>query len=161
MSELTRLRDIISSAMDLIAPKTDPADPEYKPRVAIVTKLMHAYGEPAERVEHYVDVLWCEVPIWWLAYAVERLIAERVYPTVPTPGDIRRQARELAGMDRAAYGAGRYLDNPRRQWPPPWSRHAVPLGGVEALLADQPLLAIEAGSAGTHHQLPAGADDDF
>lgn len=143
----------IEAAMALIAPDSDTASPEYQPRVAITATLFCAYDVDDEgRVDQYIDALWTEVPLWWLALAVRRLIAERVYPSLPTPGDVRRVARELAGMDRPVYlGAAGYSDAPRRRWPPVGKRHGVEPGALEPLQVGP--LRIEAGS---HPELSEG-----
>lgn len=147
----------LGSAWDLLRPHAEPDSEAYKLRAAAMTKLFDAYREhDPDRIEAYIDALWHEVPPWWLVLAVKRLIVERVYPTLPTPGDVRRVARELAGMDRPTYRAGRYLDTPRNTWPPPERRHAVEAGRFERLPAHVPLAL----PAGSHHALPRGDEGE-
>jgi len=132
--------DAIERALALMAPDADPADPEWRPRAAVMAKLFEHYGErDTARLERYIDALWCEVPVDWLALAVKRLIVERVYPSLPTVGDIRRIARSLAGMDRTIYFHGRYIDSGHRDWPRFGLRHDVCAGTFEKLDEKRPL----------------------
>jgi hypothetical protein len=102
----------------MLKPEASPRDPEYLPRVAIAAKLLGSFGSPPGSVaeEDYVERLW-DVPILWFAAAVGVALEERVYPSAPTVGDIRRIACELARMDCPVYDAGRYYEGRRATWP--------------------------------------------
>jgi hypothetical protein len=127
-------------ALALIAPDSDAGHPEYAPRAAVLAKLFEHYGErDTAKLERYIESLWHEVPVDWMALAVKRLIVERVYPSLPTVGDIRRVARALAGMDRTIYHAGRYIDSGHRSWPRFGLRHDVCAGTFEKLDVKRPL----------------------
>lgn len=130
----------LAAAMELMRPVAKPGTEEYRLRAALMTELLDRYdaAEP-DRIERYVEALWDEIPLWWLALAVRKVFATRVYPSAPRPGEVRRVARKLAGMDRPTYSAGVYLDAPRREWPPPARRHAVSSGEYEPLPAGEPL----------------------
>lgn len=142
----------LAAALELLEPDIDAGSPEYPTRKRIIERLFAHYREKdAERALTYIDALWTEVPVFWLALAVKTLIAQRVYPSLPTPGDVRRAARELAGMDRTRMlSNGIYDDSGHHRWPPPRRRHAV-TGGTEPLDIGAPAL-----ESGEHAKLEAG-----
>ena len=123
----------LAAVLELIEPSNVAVDPqEMKLRDAAVAKLCERFRESDARVASGLVADTLAIPVFWLALAVRLTIEARVYPSLPTAGDLWRVAKEAAGMSREQYHAGRYLPPPRG-WPPGMSRHAIQAGELEAV----------------------------
>lgn len=116
---LTYVDEIL--AADPISPNEDAM------RRKIISQLFARFrSEACPDPEIYLaDTL--AIPIDKLALAVLSIIRSRVYPSLPSIGEIWTTARKLAGMDGSQYDAGRYIRAPL-DWPPPGLMHG-PLRG--------------------------------
>ena len=84
------------------------------------------------RALHFYLVETTSIPAWLLQIAVVLVIRSRVYPSLPSIGELWETAREAAGMKRSRYRAGHYL-GPPREWPPEGRRHAIEFAQLESL----------------------------
>lgn len=78
------------------------------------------------------------IPLGFLQAAVSAVIRSHKWSKVPTIAELWSAAREIAGMHREQYHAGRYMPAPR-DWPPEGQRHAIHVGQLEPL-GDTPML---------------------
>lgn len=109
-----------------------PSAEEMRLRGAILMRLFEQFdAADADRCELYVAETE-EIPVGFLAVAVVGIIRSRVYPSLPTVGDLWTAAKQAAGMHREQYHAGRYLPPPRT-WPPDGQRYAVNAGELERI----------------------------
>ncbi len=117
---------------------------EQQARSVVISRLFASYRDMDEAAgKHYV-IATADIPLPFLVLTVVALERSRVYPKLPTPGELWEIARKAAGMDRQQYHAGQYLPPPR-EWPPDGQRHAITKGEFELLPGDPAKL------------LPAGA----
>jgi hypothetical protein len=107
-----------------------PPDPELERRARLLSKLFVAYRDnDMTRAKFYLEQTM-DVPPTWLAAGILSIIDTRVYPTLPTIGELKLAAKEQAGMLRDRYHGGRYIGKPKI-WPPPGQRYSVEIGRLE------------------------------
>ena len=133
--------ETLEAVRDLLEPDL-PADPEeMQLRSTAIAKLCQHFRRDTtpESAEALLRAT-LEMPLYWLALTVRTVIRSRIYPTLPTSGDLWATGERLAGMHRQQYDAGRYLQPPRH-WPPVGQRHSIHAGELEVVPAQQPRLA--------------------
>ena len=112
-----------------------------KERAAWMARLCRAYGETdSARAVLYMEETR-EIPLSILRHACKLVIRSRVYPSLPSIGELWQAAHQVAGMHREQFSAdgGRYVPPPR-DWPPEGKRHAIHAGRYEPLAACEKLL---------------------
>ncbi len=122
----------------------DPREEILRGRLIARLLLVYSIADP-KRCELYLAETRT-IPVTHLHAALVAIVRSRVYSTLPTIGEIWTAAREIAGMNREQYGAGRYLPAPR-EWPPDGKRHAIEPGQFETLPEPEsyPRMLLEAG----------------
>ena len=108
---------------------------EIEARATLIGRLFMTYREKDADLEEHYAMATADIPLFFLASAVLLLERTRVYPSLPQTGELWNLARDVAGMNRQQYHAGRYL-KPPRDWPPAGKRHAVTVREFEKLPGD-------------------------
>jgi hypothetical protein len=145
------LRDLISQAFS--EEPREISDEELTMRRRIVHRLFKSKSNTdSEAMRLYLEET-IEIPVDKLAVAVILMIRSHRWPSVPSVADVWSAAREVSGMNREQYHAGRYLPA-QREWPAIGERHGVVLGEREKL-GRSPAQAL-LGGVGPEKQLTEG-----
>lgn len=111
-------------------PSGEPPDDDAEQRRLMMFYLFKLFGvEDFTLAQMYLDQT-DEIPLDKLRAGLRVLVRRYHWPKLPRVADIWLAAREVAGMHRQQYRAGRYMPAPR-EWPPEGKRYAIQAGEFE------------------------------
>jgi hypothetical protein len=135
---VNELREILDQ-MKTEEPREPMSDAEHKARAVVLFALFSIKGasDQVEQAKAYLEATE-EIPFDFLVRAVRAQIRKHVYPGVPSPADIWRDARYFAGMHRERYcpphdGLPSGYAKPPTKWPPAGMSYGACVGEFETL----------------------------
>lgn len=132
MGELTAFGDALVDGMLAAEEAFVPKPEEDHERKRMLAYLFKLFGEDdAVLAQMYFDQT-SEIPLWALRLGLKALVRKYRWPKLPRIADIWLTSKEIAGMHRQQYRAGRYIEPPP-VWPPEGQRHAIQAGAFEPI----------------------------